>query len=106
MILLYVTVAGGIGSVARYLVGITFPHGTIIVNLLGSFVMAAIVQLGIAGNWSSELRATIAIGLLGGFTTYSSFNQQTFVMLQRGDISSALMNISITLFGGLAAAWL
>jgi CrcB protein len=106
MTLLYVTLAGGAGSAARYLVGINFPHGTIIVNVLGSFLMGTVVQLGLAGNWSAELRAALAVGFLGGFTTYSSFNQQTLVMLERGDISAALTNITITLFGCLAAGWL
>lgn len=106
MILLYVMIAGALGSGARYLVGITVPHSTIIVNVVGSFMMGAVVPLGLAGGWSPELRATIAAGFLGGFTTYSSFNQQTLVMLERGDISAALTNITITLLGCLLAGWL
>ena len=106
MIPLYVMLAGGLGSVARYLIGITFPHGTIIVNVLGCFVLGAVVQLAPAGNWSPELRAAIAVGFLGGFTTYSSFNQETIAMLASGATSAALTNIAITLFGGLAAGWL
>lgn len=103
MILFYVMVAGGIGSGARYLVATTFPHGTILVNVIGCFVLGAVVQLGTAGHWSPELRAAIAIGFLGGFTTYSSFNQETIAMLTNGAMGSALVNIALTLFGGLAA---
>lgn len=104
--LFYVMVGGAIGSGARYLVGVNFPHGTIIVNLVGCFVMGAVVQLATAGNWSQELRVTIAVGVLGGFTTYSSFNHETFTMLTSGATGAALANIAVTLFGGLAAGWL
>ncbi len=103
MILLYVMLAGGIGSGARYLVATAFPHGTIIVNLLGCFLLGAVIQAGTAGNWSPEVRAAIAIGFLGGFTTYSSFNQETLTMLTSGAAGSALANIAVTLVGGLAA---
>ena len=103
MTLLYVMLAGAVGSGARYLVAITFPHGTIIVNLLGCFVFGAVAQFSTAGNWSPELRAAIAAGLLGGFTTYSAFNQETLTLLANGAPGSAMTNVAITLLGGLAA---
>jgi len=103
VILLYVMVMGAFGSGARYLVGRTFPHGTIIVNLVGCFALGAVIQLGASGNWSPELRAAVAIGFLGGFTTYSSFNQETIAMLANGAVGPAVANIAITLVGGLAA---
>ena len=103
MILLYVMLMGALGSGARYLVGRTFPHGTIIVNLVGCFALGAVVQLAVSASWSPELRAAIAIGFLGGFTTYSSFNQETLAMLGSGAVGPAVTNIAITLLGGLAA---
>jgi CrcB protein len=103
VILLYVMLMGALGSGARFLVGRTFPHGTVIVNLLGCFALGAVVQLGTSGNWSPEVRAAVAVGFLGGFTTYSSFNQETIAMLASGAVGPAVANIAITLAGGLAA---
>jgi fluoride exporter len=103
MILPYVMLTGALGSGARYLVGRTFPHGTIIVNVLGCFALGAVVQLATSGDWSAEMRAAVAIGFLGGFTTYSSFNQETITMLANGRVGPAIANIAFTLVGGLAA---
>lgn len=103
MILVYVMLMGALGSGARFLIGRTFPHGTIIVNLLGCFALGAVVQWATTGNWSPELRAAVAVGFLGGFTTYSSFNQETIAMLAGGAVAPAIANIAVTLIGGLAA---
>lgn len=109
--LLWVMIAGGLGSGARYLTGqwavaafgASFPYGTVIVNLAGCFALGAVVQLASAGSWSPELRTAIAVGFLGGFTTYSSFNQETLTMLSSGAVGAAGLNVAITLAGGLAA---
>jgi CrcB protein len=108
---MWVFVAGGLGSAARYLIGqwaasafgLAFPYGTMIVNLSGCFALGLVVQLAIAGAWHGDLRAAIAAGFLGGFTTYSSFNQETLAMLTGGATGAAVMNVAITLAGGLAA---
>jgi CrcB protein len=105
----WVMLAGGLGSGARYLIGqsaaaafgLSFPIGTLIINLAGCFLLGAVVQL--SGTWSPELRAAMAIGLLGGFTTYSSFNQETIALLSNGAIGAAMLYIALTLAGGLAA---
>jgi CrcB protein len=114
MTLLWVMLAGGLGSGARYLtgqwaiaaLGPSFPYGTLIVNVAGCFVLGAVVQLASSGNWSPELRAAIAIGFLGGFTTYSSFNQETLTLMSSGAGATAMLNVVLTLVGGLAAGWL
>jgi fluoride exporter len=114
MMLLWVMIAGGLGSGARYLTGqwavaafgATFPYGTVIVNLVGCFALGAVVQLAAAGSWSPELRTAIAVGFLGGFTTYSSFNQETLAMISSGAIGAAGLNVAITFVGGLAAGTL
>jgi fluoride exporter len=111
MTVMWVFVAGGLGSAARYLIGqwaasafgLAFPYGTMIVNLSGCFALGLVVQLAIAGAWHGDLRAAIAAGFLGGFTTYSSFNQETLAMLTGGATGAAVMNVAITLAGGLAA---
>lgn len=111
MTVLYVFVGGGLGSVARYAIGLwsaaafgmTFPYGTVIVNLTGCFALGVVVQLAIAGSWHGDVRAAIAAGFLGGFTTYSTFNQETLTLFASGATGAALLNIAITLAGGLAA---
>ena len=112
--LLWVMIAGGIGSGARYLVGqwataafgASFPYATLIVNLAGCFALGAVVQLASAGSWSHEVRTAVAVGLLGGFTTYSSFNQETLTLFSSGAVGAAGLNVAITLAGGLAAGTL
>ena len=89
--------AGALGSGARYLVGLWaferfgagFPYGTLFVNVIGSFALGAVVHVASASAWSPELRGAVAIGLLGGFTTYSSFNQETLAMLSHGAAGAA-----------------
>ena len=111
MTVLWVFLAGGVGSAARYLVGgwavaafgTGFPYGTLIVNLIGSFALGLVAQLALAGSWSVDMRAAIAAGLLGGFTTYSSFNQETLSMLTGGAAGIAALYVAVTLLGGLAA---
>jgi CrcB protein len=114
MVLLWVMIAGGVGSGARYLVGHwaaarldpSFPYGTLIVNLLGCFAVGLVAQLASAAAWSPELRAAVTTGFLGGFTTYSSFNQETLSLFAAGTTAPALLNVAVTLLGGLAAGWL
>ena len=111
MILIWVMLAGGLGSGARYLagqwaasaLGASFPYGTLLVNLSGCFALGAVVQLATAGSWSPEWRTAVAVGFLGGFTTYSTFNQETLTLLSNGAIGAAALNVALTLAGGLAA---
>ena len=111
MTVLWVFLGGGLGSAARYLIGqwaaatlgISFPYGTMIVNMTGCFGLGLVVQLAIAGSWHGDLRAALAAGFLGGFTTYSSFNQETMALWSSGAAGAALINIAMTLAGGLAA---
>ena len=114
MTVVLVFFGGGLGSAARFLIGqwaasqfgVSFPYGTLIVNLTGCFAMGAVVQLAVAGSWHGDVRAAIAAGFLGGYTTYSSFNQETIAMLSGGATGAALANIAISLAGGLAAGLL
>ena len=111
MTVIWIFLAGGLGSAARYLIGVwaatafgvAFPYGTMIVNLSGCFALGLVVQLAIAGAWHGDVRAAVAAGFLGGFTTYSSFNQETLAMFAGGATGAALVNVAITLAGGLAA---
>jgi fluoride exporter len=91
--LLLVCLGGAIGSGARYLVGswvtatwgTDFPWGTLAINTTGSFLISVVMYLGLeVGMVGPELRLLLAVGVLGGFTTYSSFNHETLSLAQRG----------------------
>jgi len=114
MTLLWVMVAGGAGCGARYLVGVwaaerlgpAFPYGTLIVNLTGCFALGVVAHAASTMSWNPELRAPIAAGFLGGFTTYSSFNHDTLALFAGGSTGAAVLNVVITLAGGWLAGWL
>lgn len=108
--LFLVCVGGALGSGARYLVstwaartfGTDFPRGTLLVNLLGSFVLALL--LGLPARWvSPEVRLFVGAGVLGGFTTYSSFNYETLALLEGGSGGLAVANIAATVTSCLLA---
>ncbi len=113
--LLAVAVGGATGSVARYLlagwiarlVGTGFPWGIMAINVLGSFAMGVIVE-GAALRWnmSNDLRAFIAVGILGGFTTFSSFSLDAVMLLQRNELVTAFAYIVGSVALSLAALFL
>ena len=112
--LFWVFIAGGAGSATRYLVGLwaferigaAFPYGTRIVNLAGCFALGAVAQLASATSWTPELRAALTVGFLGGFTTYSSFNHETLGLAMSGAVGEAVLNVVVTIAGGLVAGLL
>ncbi len=110
--LLLVCAGGAIGSGARYLVGswagqawgTGFPWGTLAVNLVGSFLIGVIMVLGLeTGAISTEMRVFLAVGIMGGFTTYSSFNHETLALAQRGQWGLAASYVALTVLGGWVA---
>jgi CrcB protein len=110
--LLWVCAGGAIGSGCRYLVSLwalerfggAFPYGTILVNASGSFLLGALLQV---PTLTPTLRLTLGVGVLGGFTTYSSFNQETLVLAQQQQsFGLATVNVLGTLLLCLGAGWL
>ncbi|MFX4221227.1 MAG: fluoride efflux transporter CrcB [Thalassobaculum sp.] len=116
--LLAVALGGALGAVARYktigwlahLMGHGFPWGTLAVNVIGSFAMGVLVELGaLKLNLSGEMRAFLAVGFLGAFTTFSTFSLDVATLWERGDVmmtgvyvaASAALSI-LALFAGLA----
>jgi CrcB protein len=109
--LLLVCLGGALGSGLRYLVGTAalswlgmgFPYGTLAVNLGGSFLIGVIQQLAISSLVLSEpTRVFLAVGVMGGLTTYSSFSYETLVLAQRGAFAAAALNVAVTTAGCLA----
>ncbi|HEX7153451.1 MAG TPA: CrcB family protein [Thermoanaerobaculia bacterium] len=99
---LLVCLGGALGSGMRYLAATTVPHGTLAVNMVGSFAIA----LAFETMRASDLRLMLIAGVLGGFTTYSAFNQETLQFLRDGAWGSAAANLGMTVVGCLAAGFL
>lgn len=103
--------AGGLGCGARYLVGLwaderfgkVFPYGTLIVNLVGSFLIALVIGLALRmATFPPNLRLALTTGFMGGLTTYSAFNYETSDLLFNGSPGRGLANIAITVIGCIA----
>jgi len=110
-----VTIGGGFGSAARYLVstwaaarfGADFPYGTLIVNVVGCFIIGAFMtvateRLIVSPYW----RLFVTVGIVGGFTTFSSFSYETLHLLQEADALRAFYNVSLNVLVGFSATWL
>jgi CrcB protein len=114
---LWIALGGALGSVARYggsslvagLFGQTFPFGTLVVNITGSFVIGLFATLtGPDGRMmvSGDFRQFVAIGLCGGYTTFSSFSYQTLTLAQDGQYLRAGLNVIASVALCLVAVWL
>jgi len=121
--LLTICLGGALGTGARFLLGGfvqraaggAFPWGTIAVNAIGCFAIMVVTQAGLGRHvMSAEVRGFLATGVLGGFTTYSSFNHASLRFAEEGALVMAVANIGVTLvaclmagaLGLLAARWL
>jgi fluoride exporter len=93
------------GWIARRF-GETFPLGTLMVNLIGCFLAGLLFYLMFDRYLVNQtVRIVLMIGLLGGFTTFSSFGLQTFTLLRDGEMGLALLNIAVSNLGGLLMVW-
>ena len=112
--LLLVVVGSGLGGGLRYLLGgliqtryPTFPVGTITINITGSYLIALISYLSITGGMiGPDVRLALTTGIMGGYTTYSTFNYESLSLFQRNDVLLGMTNIVVTVIGALIAGWL
>ena len=113
--LLFVGLGGFIGTLARYWLsgviarryGETFPLGTLAVNALGCFAIGFLFYFFYDRSLVNPTsRTVIFIGLLGGFTTFSSYGLQTFTLLRDGELFLALVNVMASNVLGLCLVWL
>jgi len=112
--LLLIGLAGFVGTLGRYWLsgivarryGETFPLGTLTVNLLGCFVVGLLFYL-MQERFlvNQNVRTVVLIGVLGGFTTFSSFGLQTFTLLQDNEIALAVLNVVASNVLGLLLVW-
>ena len=110
--LLTVALGGALGSMGRYLfvvsatrwLGMDFPWGTLGVNVLGSFLMGFLIGAGaLVLEMSQEVRLFLAVGFLGGFTTFSSFSLDAMTLFQRGAWLAGSAYVGGSVLAGLAA---
>lgn len=97
-LIMAVAAGGALGSVARYLAGIAsgklfgfdFPWGTFFINIAGSFLIGLLAE-SFALKWdaSQAVRAFLIVGICGGFTTFSTFSLDSYVLMQRGEMWAA-----------------
>jgi len=112
---IFIVGAGGfIGSVMRFLVQLwverglssTFPWGTFVANIAGSFIIGMVFALAQKGNlMNAEWRLFLAVGICGGFTTFSSFAYNNLTMLKDGLYGQFIWNVGGSLFLGLIAVY-
>jgi len=114
--LLMVGAGGFVGSVLRYLVSgaaqalfknATFPLGTLVVNVTGCFAIGLIAQLAESrGFLSGTSRTFLVMGVLGGYTTFSAYANESFNLLRAGESPLAIVNVAGQVLLGLVCVWL
>ena len=114
--ILLVGFGGFIGSILRYLASgvvqqstksIDFPYGTLAVNVIGCFIIGILSQLAEdRGVFTNQSRLFVFTGFLGGFTTFSSFGNETLNLARDSQMMNALANIGANVVIGLFAVWL
>lgn len=118
---MYVALGGAVGSALRYLVGgavqrVThagFPYGTLVVNILGCFLVGVLIRLFLNMEPPTSLRAFLVVGFCGGFTTFSSFTSETLGLAQAGSylragaylLASVALCLAATGVGMAAVRW-
>ena len=116
ILILLVGVGGFFGAVMRYVVTnwvqdffhvLSLPYGTLTVNLLGCLIIGLLGGLSESRNLlNQEARALLFIGVLGGFTTFSTFGYETVQLLRDGQSLAAFSNIGLQVCMGLVAVWI
>lgn len=110
--LLLVGFGGFIGSVLRFLISklnhswhfLSLPMGTLAVNIIGSLIIGLLIGISVKGNLiSSDLKLFLMVGLCGGFTTFSTFSAENMLLLQNGQIMTALLYMILSIVLGLLA---
>ncbi len=109
--LLYVMVGGAVGSGARYLTGSAvtallgpdYPFGTLAVNIVGGLLMGVLVGVLARNDASETWRLLLAVGVLGGFTTFSAFSLEVVTMIERGAFGVAFGYVLVSVIGSVAA---
>lgn len=110
--ILLVMIGGGIGAALRYLLGLAslralgpgYPWGTLGANVIGGFVMGLVAGwLATRAAGGEAIRLFVAVGILGGFTTFSAFSLETMLMIERGELVPALLYVLVSVIASVGA---
>ena len=109
--ILWVAAGGAAGSVMRYLVSrwivaASFPWATFTVNIVGSLLIGLLVGLASKETLSAEMRLLLVTGFCGGFTTFSTFANESYGMLESGHILTTALYVSTSVFAGILAIYI
>jgi CrcB protein len=113
--LVWIAIGGGVGSVCRYLLsgwgqrlaGESFPLGTLVVNATGCLLIGLFAAaFGGALIVREEIRLAILVGVLGGFTTFSTFSLETLALINDGQFGRALANVLLSVTVCMVAVWI
>ena len=113
-VLIFIAMGGAVGAVLRYgasmgvysFMGRGFPYGTLFVNVTGSLLMGLLGVLMLERfDIGPEWRAAVLVGVLGSFTTFSTFSIETLNLLEQGDVMRAVTNIALSVLVCLVAVW-
>ena len=107
--ILLVALGGAVGSVCRYLLSgmnvASWPWGTFVVNILGSLIIGLLVGLVSKGFVSPEMKLLLVTGFCGGFTTFSTFANESFSMMKAGDVLQMALYVGASVVVGILAVW-
>lgn len=112
---LIVAFGGALGSMLRFWAGLyvssrmgsRFPYGTLVINVTASFLVGLVVTiLAAKTHWSPNWRYLIPIGFLGGYSTFSTFEYETFQLFSSGEMLMAGLNVIFSVAAGFVAVWL
>jgi fluoride exporter len=113
MNLVYIAIFGALGSLARYGLGLWgasnglfFPWGTLLINILGSFILGFVATLALENQVSETMRLALAVGFCGAFTTFSTFELEVMNAILEGRIVMAVAYVTSSIILGLIAVFL
>ena len=106
---LWVGVAGALGAIVRYVIGLSidqsrFPWATLVINVSGALLLGFFLAVAL-GHVPVSVMTPVAVGLIGGFTTFSTFTWEAFTLGRTGRAELAAMYVAVSVCGGLVAAW-
>ncbi len=109
---LFVGLGGAVGSMLRYVIGVfvqrhaaTFPLGTFTVNVTGCLAIGFLSVMMEGATWDTRVRAAVLVGLLGGFTTFSTFSLETLILIESRAYSLAMLNMLGSVVTCILAVW-